>query len=239
MDRGVRVIGDGVLVERLHRAGVGAVCRVRGDRPDGHVAPPLLDEVRRERPRCRRHAERGRAGRAVHARGLRWRRAVGVEDGDVPEHAEVLHPGRAFDERAEIEPVVAGSLRRLDRELEPRDLAWADIRRGLDRDAVVSGPSGGRRPERAVAAERAGLILPGLWAPGPEVGDLAEHSRDPSPRPGVVVRDGRGRALAGTEGRIAALAVPLGVEARDARWQAGRRRDPGAGAAGAGRGGGA
>src|SRR5438093_5863552 len=46
-----------------------------------------------------------------------------LADGDQPEDAEVLHPLRALDERTQVEAIGAGSRRRLDRELEPRDLA--------------------------------------------------------------------------------------------------------------------
>src|SRR5439155_15264810 len=79
-----------------------------------------------------------------------------------PEHAVVLEPLRAFDERSQVEAVGARRLWRLHAELEPRHLTRSDVRRGLDRDAVVARPCGVRRSEPAVAAQRRGTILTGL-----------------------------------------------------------------------------
>src|SRR5207302_888448 len=167
---------------------------------------------------------------AAVARGAVYRRcrrpgAVRVENGDEPEDAEVLHPRRALDERTQVEAVVTGIERSLDRELEPGDLPRADVGRGLDRDAVVARPSRRWRAIRTVTAERARAVLPRLVVPRPEIGDLAEPSAHPAGRAAVVVRDRRGRAITRAERGIAALSVPLRVEPRDARRQARGGRD--------------
>src|SRR5687768_3929806 len=78
-------------------------------------------------------------GRGRRRRGRRHR-GVAVQNGHGPEDAEVLHPRRSLDERPEVEAVVTRRLRRLDRELEPRDLTRTDVRRGLHGDAVVARP---------------------------------------------------------------------------------------------------
>ena len=237
MDPGVRVVCRDVLIERLHRARVRAVGRVRRDRPDGDVGQALLDQVRREGASGRRHAERARAGRAVDA-GLRRRRGpVRIEDRDDPEDAEVVHPLRPLDQRSQVQAVGAGGQRGLDRELEPRDLARPDVGGRLDRDAVVSRPAGGGRTELAVATEHARAVLARLGPLRAEVRDLSEPSADPAARAGVVVRDGRDGSLARAEGRVGALAIPLGMESGQARGNACRWRDPRAdGGADAGRG---
>src|SRR5204862_4803071 len=174
---------------------------------------------------------RGHARVDVEARAARVRgsglgeRAVGVEHEHLPEDADVLEPRRALDERPHVEAIGAGIGRRLHGELEPRDLTGADVRRRLLRDAVVARPRRGGRPQLAVAAEDARLVLPGLALPGPEVGDFAEAPRDPAERARVVVREGRRGHVARTEPHVAALAVPGGVESRKLRRRGRGRRD--------------
>src|SRR6266850_4323720 len=157
------------------------------------------------------------------ARGIRRRRfghrPVGIEHEDLPEDPDVLEPLRAFDERAHIEPVRAGKRRRSQVELEPCDLAWPDVGRGLLRDAIEPGPSRRRRTELTVAAEDAGLVLTRLALPGPEVGRLAHPPRDPSTRSRVVISEGRLRGSSRAETHVSALAVPSRVKPR----QLGRR----------------
>src|SRR5439155_23314420 len=111
----------------------------------------------------------------------------------------VLHPLRAFDERADRKPGRPRDLGGDHCELEPGDLVRADPGRGLDRDAVVARPAGGRRALGAVAAERAREVLAGIGIRRPEVRDLAELAEHPAPRPAVVVSDDSGRALSRAE----------------------------------------
>ena len=152
------------------------------------------------------------------ARRIRWRRrrrrAIGIEYEHLPEDAHVLEPRRALDERPDVQAVRAGKRRRLQVELEPRDLAWPDVRRGLLSDAIETRPSARWRTELAVATEDARLILAWLAVPRTEVGRLAHPSRDPSERPRVVIGEGRSRCASGTEPHVAALSVPGRVKAR-------------------------
>jgi len=80
-----------------------------------------------------------------HARGVGWRRrrhgAIGIEDEHLPEDADVLEPRRALDERPDVEAIRPRKRRRLQVELEPRDLAGPDVRRGLLSDAIETRPS--------------------------------------------------------------------------------------------------
>src|SRR5258708_21658944 len=112
---------------------------------------------------------------------------MGVEQGDEPVDAEVLHPRRALHERTEVEAIEARGGRRLDRELEPRDLSRSDVRRRLDRDAVVARPSGRGRSVRAVATERRCSVLTRLRFPRADVRDLAETAAHPPETAAVVV----------------------------------------------------
>src|SRR6185503_5944196 len=173
------VLGD-VLGERLRGAVVRAVAAVRGERANGHVREPLLDEMHVEGAARRRHAEIAVSERAVHRAVLGRRAAIGIEDGDEPEDAEVLEPRRTFDERTQIEAVVAWRQRGLDRELEPRDLTRTDVRSRLHGDAVVARPTCRERSCGAVTAERTDLILSRLGAPRSEIRDLAEAAAHPS-----------------------------------------------------------
>src|SRR5213593_1046716 len=109
-------------------------------------------------------------------------RATPLLDRDHPEDAVVLHPLRALDERPQIEAITARRRRRLDRELEPRDLAGSDVLGGLKRDAVVAGPSGRGRSKLSVAPERCRFVLPRLGRPRAEVRDLAHASGHPAER---------------------------------------------------------
>ena len=70
---------------------------------------------------------------------------------DLPKDALVVHPlpahapqRSAFNEGPDVEAVRPGGRRRSNLELEPGDLIRADVRRGLDRDPVVSRPAGVR-----------------------------------------------------------------------------------------------
>src|SRR5437879_7348798 len=117
-------------------------------------------------------SDRGQVGPYERLRGG----ARSALDGHVPEDAVVLHPLRAFDERADREPVGAGNLRRDHAELEPGDLIRAHPRRRLGRDAVVAGPAGRGRSIAAVAAECRRAILARIGVPRSEVRDLAYFS---------------------------------------------------------------
>src|SRR5207245_955412 len=86
--------------------------------------------------------------RADAARGLC---SVGVEDGDLPIHARVFHPHRTLNERSDVEAIEAGPVRRLDRELEPRDLPRSHVVARLRRHAIEARPSRLRRTHLAVA----------------------------------------------------------------------------------------
>src|SRR4029077_2123753 len=156
-----------------------------------------------------------------------------ASDGDIPEHAVVLQPLRAFDERTDGEPIRTRDLRRDHRELEPGDLIRADPRRGLGRDTVVSRPSGRGRSLRTVAAEGRRPVLAWVGVPRAEVRDLSHFPSDPPTRAGVVKGDGRGGALTRAQRRVAALSVPRRMKSRNARWDAHRWRDAGADARGA------
>ena len=143
MDTGIRAVLTDVLRERFRRTVAEAVCRARchGAHADG--GETFLDEVCREGAGGRRNVQTAVTRRAVD-RGRDRPRAVGVEHRDEPEDSEVLHPRGALDQRTEIEPVVAGLERRLDRELEPCHLARTDVGRRLDRDAIEARPAGRR-----------------------------------------------------------------------------------------------
>ena len=162
--------------------------------------------------------------------------AIRTPHDDLPVHALVLHPGGAFDERPQIEPVMTRREGSLDHEAEPRDLTGTDIRRGLSRDAIRARPARVRRSEIPVAAELARSILTGLRSPRAEIRRLARPAGDPAERSGVAERDGRDGLLAGTQRHVSALAVPRRVEARDAGRRRGGRRDTRADGAHAGRG---
>jgi hypothetical protein len=206
-----RVLAD-VVGERLGGTVARALRGVRGDRLDGDRRLTLLDEMHVEGAAHRRDAPV-----AVSEADLRRRRrrSVRVENRDEPEDPEVLQPRGAFDQRTEVEAVRARGRRRLDRELEPRDLARTDVLRGLDRDAVVARPSRRGRSGAAVTTEGRRRVLSRLGARRTEVRDLAHARAHPTGGAGVVVRDRRGRALAGAECRVTALAVPLSVESRN------------------------
>src|SRR6266545_755190 len=165
-----------------------------------------------ERAARRRHAQVAVTQRAVDGAAL-WRRAaVGIEHGDEPEDAEVLEPCRALDERTQIEAVIAWRERRLDRELEPRDLTGTDVRGRLHRDAVVARPTRRERARGAITAEWTDLILSRLWTPRPEIRGLAEAAAHPSEGSAVEERDGGGRSSARAQRRVPALSVPPGVK---------------------------
>src|ERR1700704_2185489 len=100
-------------------------------------------------------------------------RVLRLTDGDHPEDAVVLEPRSALDQRSEIQLVRARRSRSRDRELEPCDLSWTNVVRGLHGDPVVSRPTGVGRAELAVTAEHGRAILPGLGTPRSEVRDLA------------------------------------------------------------------
>src|SRR5687767_942378 len=105
------------------------------------------------------HAQIAVTERAVDGTALRWCAAVGIENGDEPEDSEVLEPRRTFDQRTQVEAVVARRHRRLDRELEPRYLTGTDVRRRLYRDPIEVRPARRERARGAVAAERTDPIL--------------------------------------------------------------------------------
>src|SRR6266849_6589191 len=88
-------------------------------------------------PVRRRNHYRRRAGRFV-------RLARRLSDSDDPEHPVVLQPGGSLDEGTEIEAIDARRCWRLDRELEPGDLAGPDVFGWLDRKTVVARPAGVR-----------------------------------------------------------------------------------------------
>jgi hypothetical protein len=178
----------------------------------------------RRRPARRRVVDRRPDSRAYASAGLR---SVGVQDGDLPIHARVLHPGRPLDERSDVQAVEPGTIRRLDRELEPRHLTGSHVVTRLRRDTVEARPAGLRRSHLAVASEYGRLVLPGIAVPRSEVGDLAHAAAHPPARPRVVEGNDRGRALAGAQRRVTALPVPRRVEAGDAERHASRRRDAG------------
>src|SRR3982074_2830508 len=98
-------------------------------------------------------------------------RVLRLTDGDHPEDAVVLEPRGALDQRSEIQLVSARRSRSRDRELEPCDLSWTNVVRGLHGDAVVSRPTGVGRAELSVTAERRRAILSRLGAPSPEARD--------------------------------------------------------------------
>src|SRR5206468_6222049 len=143
-------------------------------------------------------------------RGLGWLHS------DLPVDAVVLHPRRSFNDRTEIEKVRAGCCRRLDHELEPRDLIRADVISGLRRRTIVGGPSGARCKRTEAAAEIADLVAARIWIGGAEERHLAHPARNPPARPGVVVSDGCDRSLARAQRRVTGLAIPGRVESGDA-----------------------
>src|SRR5258705_3214135 len=108
-------------------------------------------------------------------------------DRHLPEDAVVLHPGGALDHRSDVELVGPWRLRRLDRELEPRNLTGPHIVGGLRCDTVVSRPSGRRRSELPVAPDQARLILARAPIGGAEERHLAHTAADPAGGTRVVV----------------------------------------------------
>ncbi len=67
--------------------------------------------------------------------------AYRIEDDDVPEDAEVLHPLSALDHRTKRDRVAPRHSRRSHPELEPGDLPGANVGRRLNGDAIEAWPS--------------------------------------------------------------------------------------------------